>query len=792
MVRDITEIDDETPGTVEQQLDESVLLCFTATADGLARELEEAGIRVILAVSLAEVDRAIAAGVGVAVFCAEDLSKKTMAGLRKSLEQQPEWADLPLIVLGEREELGRVREGFDSEAANIVFVRKPLEVGELSHFVRVGLRNRRRQHRLRDLLLQRKNLLSSIQDSFVILDRDWVFIYANDQVHEGRGRTPEELVGKCKWDLFPEIVGSSYHQALLEAAETLVPRRVEYFETRSHRWVEYRIYPSETGVSVLGTDITERKLSENVLRESEERHRLMVQSAREYAIISLDMEGRITSWNSGAHSLLGYNKEAAIGEHFQMLLTEEDQKSGQAEKELRRALAAGRAESERWYVRQDGISFWANGQTNLITDDAGIQRGFLKILQDYTGRKRAEVWLRSLNETLEKRVEERTEEAESRASQLRRLALELTNAEQRERRRLAQVLHDHLQQILVAAKMQVGMLSQRRTDEGIREALERVDDLLKKSIDASRSLTVELSPPILHDAGLAAALHWLSRNILETYRLEVTTDAEEDANPESDSIRDFLFQAARELLFNVVKHANAKSAAITLRRCGTEAEVIVTDTGAGFKSDEISYNNNGGFGLFSMRERIELLEGSLTIESETGKGTKVSVRIPLKQRDEIGPRKITKPKAQPEVKSVPAPLQEAENSGPKQIRVLLADDHRILREGLAGLLREQPGFEVVSEASDGQMAVEMARETRPDVIIMDVSMPRLNGIEATRKISKEMPEIAIVGLSMHSQEDMANSMFEAGAVGYVTKGAPSELLTAAIRAAYRKKEKTKQ
>jgi DNA-binding NarL/FixJ family response regulator len=91
---------------------------------------------------------------------------------------------------------------------------------------------------------------------------------------------------------------------------------------------------------------------------------------------------------------------------------------------------------------------------------------------------------------------------------------------------------------------------------------------------------------------------------------------------------------------------------------------------------------------------------------------------------------------------------------------------------------------VVSEASDGQMAVEMAHETRPDVIIMDVSMPRLNGVEATRRISSDLPDIAIIGLSMHSQEDMANSMQQAGAVAYVTKGAPSEILMATIREAY--------
>lgn len=115
------------------------------------------------------------------------------------------------------------------------------------------------------------------------------------------------------------------------------------------------------------------------------------------------------------------------------------------------------------------------------------------------------------------------------------------------------------------------------------------------------------------------------------------------------------------------------------------------------------------------------------------------------------------------------------------IRVLLADDHKILRQGLAGLLREEKDIELVGEACDGLMAVEMARRLRPDVVVMDISMPRLNGIEATRIITAEQPDVRVIGLSMYEMADVAIAMRDAGAMTYLTKGCPSADLIAAIR-----------
>lgn len=131
----------------------------------------------------------------------------------------------------------------------------------------------------------------------------------------------------------------------------------------------------------------------------------------------------------------------------------------------------------------------------------------------------------------------------------------------------------------------------------------------------------------------------------------------------------------------------------------------------------------------------------------------------------------------------PAADSKARNT--PAVRVLLADDHRIMRQGLMMLLEEEADIEVVGEAADGKQAVEMTRRYEPDVVIMDITMPILNGIEATRQITAEMPQVRVIGLSMHESADMDHAMREAGAVAYLAKGGQLDSLTAAIRQAAR-------
>ena len=246
-------------------------------------------------------------------------------------------------------------------------------------------------------------------------------------------------------------------------------------------------------------------------------------------------------------------------------------------------------------------------------------------------RKQGERELKSLNETLEERVAERTAVATRRAAQLQVLASELTRTEQRERRRLAEVLHDDLQQTLYAARLSLGTLRTRVEEKSLLETVERVDDLLSQLIGQSRSLTVQLCPPALDEASLATALEWLGRHIHDTCRLVVDVEADPRAEPASEDLRILLFEATRELLFNVVKHARTSSVRVTLSAApGGGLEIVVSDDGAGFNPAEPKLDRAmaTGFGLFSIRERLELLGGRMQVDATLGRGTRVTISVP--------------------------------------------------------------------------------------------------------------------------------------------------------------------
>ncbi|MFW5637047.1 MAG: PAS domain S-box protein [Thermodesulfobacteriota bacterium] len=381
--------------------------------------------------------------------------------------------------------------------------------------------------------------------------------------------------------------------------------------------------------------------------------------------------------------------------------------------------------------------------------------------------------LQTLNESLEARVAERTAEVERLADQLRALTAQVSQTQEKERKYLSEVLHDHIQQLLASARFQLEAILSDPGGSHTAELAESANAVLKDAIDASRSLTVELSPTVLHHIGLSAAFDWLAERMEKKHDFMVRLRFDDQAEPAREEIRILVFECVRELLFNALTHSGAREADLTvLRTRDGGIRIIVEDQGRGFDTDQLRIQGRDAvtFGLFNIQQRLYHIGGAVEIDTAPGRGTRISLRVPS-GRDPLG----SEPNAAERNNAVR--IQRRNTS----IRVLIADDHELLREGLAGLLRFEPDITVVGEAADGAQAIAQTRLLKPDVILMDVALGDMSGIEATRAILSRNPDVKIIGISIHGDESTAAAMSRAGAAAYLTKGGPAEDLLKAVR-----------
>jgi len=265
------------------------------------------------------------------------------------------------------------------------------------------------------------------------------------------------------------------------------------------------------------------------------------------------------------------------------------------------------------FLTKDGGECPAELSTAILKDASGNPRGFIAITKEITERKQAEA--RSLVYR----------------KKLRSLSSQLSLAEERERRRIALQVHDRVSQDLAMCHIRLGALLKTKLSSYCAEQLGEIDGLVRQLIEEVRSLTFEISSPLLYEFGLEAALERFTEQIQAEHGLLCSFEDDGQPKPLDDDIRVLLFQMVRELLVNVIKHAQARKVRVGINKHDNDIRITVEDDGIGFDSRGITSDRKRakGFGLFSIRERVRYIDGDIQVESERGRGTRVTLVAPL-------------------------------------------------------------------------------------------------------------------------------------------------------------------
>jgi PAS domain S-box-containing protein len=526
-----------------------------------------------------------------------------------------------------------------------------------------------------------------------------------------KGYFPEEIIGR-HFSVFylPEAVANGWPAQELKVATMQGRFEDEGWRLRkdgSRFWANVIITALRDpggqliGFSKITRDVTARRQAEEVLRQSEERFRLLIEGVQDYAIFMLDPQGVVSSWNAGAQRIKGYSREEVVGKHFSIFYGAEDIAAGKPWQELAAALKTGRAEDEGWRVRKSGERFWARVVVTSLHDHDGRLRGFAKVTQDLSQREYA----RDLENTAQ-RVNEF----------IALMAHELRNPLAPIRTALH--LMDIVDDMLDIARVTRGTLSIEHARVDMAEVVARAVETATAG-RPKHNLSIDLaSGPLLVTGDLAR-----------------------------------LTQVVGNLLTNAARYT-PEGGSISVRGWREDGQVVlaVRDTGRGIPAaslesifgmfvqgkDAIQRVGGGlGVGLALARRIAELHGGSVVAKSEgEGKGSEFTLRLPVGAL----------PQAEPQAEAPPPPEKVAAK------RVLIVDDNLDAAATLDQLMRSLGHTTMV--AHEGTQALKMAAEFNPEVVLLDIGLPGMNGYEVARRLRAQrgnaMKIIAVTGWGTES------------------------------------------
>ena len=514
------------------------------------------------------------------------------------------------------------------------------------------------------------------------------------------------------------------------------------------------------GYLLIGTDNSARKHVEEKLRWTEESFRLMVESVSDYAIVMLDPAGRIVSWNTGAQRIKGFSTEEIVGRHFDTFYPPEDVAAGKPVQDLELAAASGRHEDEGWRVRKDGSLFWANIVFTAIRDQGGTLRGFAKLTRDLTERNKVEAIL----------------------TDARRLAETANLAKSEFLSSMSHELRSPLNAILGFAQLMESDTPAPSPAQGesiiqILNAgwylLELINEILDLATIESGKLSMSVEPVALND--LLHECHSMIEPLAVKRGIRMSfprSDGPFCVNADRTRFKQVLIN----LLSNAIKY-NAPDGSVdvecTANTASGRVRISVRDTGAGLPSEKLAqlfqpFNRLGqelngeegtGIGLVVSKRLVELMDGVIGVESTVGTGSVFWVELPS-----------TAPLTMPSASETTSVAESADPALAGLHTLLYVEDNPANLQLVERLIARRTDLRLLS-AIDGNKGVELARTCLPDVILMDINLPGISGLEAMAILreDKATAHIPVVALSANAMPRDIKRGLDSGFFRYLTK-----------------------
>jgi PAS domain S-box-containing protein len=514
------------------------------------------------------------------------------------------------------------------------------------------------------------------------------------------------------------------------------------------------------GYLLIGTDNTARKLVEEKLRWTEEGFRLMVESVTDAAIVMLDPEGHVASWNAGAQRIKGYSTEEIVGQHFSRFYPREDIDCGTPQRDLDAVKAKGRFEAEGWRVRKDGSTFWANEVFTAIRDQAGNPRGFAKLTRDLTERRQVEAELINAKAVAEKANLAKSNFLSSMSHELRTPLNAILGFGQ-----------------LMESGSPLPTPAQKASIDQILQAgwylLELINEILDLALIESGKLSISREPVSL-DAIMLECQSMIEPQA-QKRGIRMSFPRFDDpcfVNADPTRVKQILIN----LFSNAIKYNQAGGSVVV--ECAASPpdriRVSVRDTGAGLAPDKLSqlfqpFNRLGqeasteqgtGIGLVMTKRLVELMGGVIGVESEVGVGSVFWIEL----------NSASAPSFMDDAYEPAAPAQTQVESGAALRTLLYVEDNPANLMLVEQLVARRADIRLLT-AVNGKLGIELARASRPEVILMDINLPGISGTEAMLILREDRAtaHIPVLALSANAIPSDIKAALKAGFFRYLTK-----------------------